>query len=104
MAHFAKLNDQNIVIDVNVVSNNAIDKNNEEISGITFLTEWSNGYSNWKQTSYNAKTRGNFAGIGYTYLPLEDIFMPPKCHEEAVLNAKAVKWDCSNSEHDITFS
>ena len=56
-----------------------------------------------KRTSYNASTngfRGNYAGIGYTYLPLEDIFMPPKCHDEAVLNAKAAKWDCTNKEHE----
>ncbi len=57
-----------------------------------------------KRTSYNAATngfRGNYAGIGYTYLPLEDIFMAPKCHAEAVLNAASAKWDCTNTDHDI---
>jgi hypothetical protein len=34
-----------------------------------------------------------------TYLPLEDIFISPKCHTEAVLNAAAAKWDCNNEEH-----
>ena len=103
MAHFAKLDDNNVVLQVIVINNAALDPNNEEESGIEFLTNWSNGYSNWKQTSYNAGIngfRGNYAGIGYTYLPLENIFIEPKCHEEAVLNAKAAKWDCSNSEHD----
>ena len=54
-----------------------------------------------KRTSYNAKIRGNYAGIGYTYLPLEDIFMPAKCHNEAILNAKSAKWDCTNADHDL---
>jgi len=53
-----------------------------------------------KRTSYNGKIRGNYAGIGMTYLPLEDIFISPKCHDEAVLNAKAAKWDCTNADHD----
>jgi hypothetical protein len=34
-----------------------------------------------------------------TYLPLEDIFIHPKCHSEAVLNAKAAKWECTNDDH-----
>ena len=53
-----------------------------------------------KRTSYNNKIRGNYAGIGYIYLPLEDIFMPPKCHSEAILNAKAAIWECTNNDHD----
>jgi len=54
-----------------------------------------------KRTSYNARIRGNYAGIGMTYLPLEDIFIHPKCHAEAVLNAAAAKWDCTNEDHDV---
>jgi len=54
-----------------------------------------------KRTSYNAKIRGNYAGIGMTYLPLEDIFISAKCHDEAILNAAAAKWDCENEEHEI---
>ena len=61
-----------------------------------------------KRTSYNAATngfRGNYAGIGYTYLPLEDIFIAPKCHEEAVLNTVSAKWECTNEDHnDITLA
>jgi len=57
-----------------------------------------------KRTSYNAKIRGNYAGIGMTYLPLEDIFISLKCHDEAVLNAKSAKWDCTNKEHDDTLA
>ena len=53
------------------------------------------------RTSYNGKIRGNYAGVGYSYLPIEDIFMPPKCHNEATLNAELAKWNCNNEEHDI---
>ena len=77
MAHFAKLDENNIVLEVNVVNNNVLDINNEELSGIAFLTEWSGGYSNWKQASYNGSFRKNFAGIGFTYDPIRDAFIPP---------------------------
>jgi hypothetical protein len=78
MAHFAKLDDNNIVLEVNVVANAALDSNNEEASGIAFLTEWSGGYSNWKQTSYNGNMRKQFAGIGYSYNPVADVFIVPQ--------------------------
>jgi hypothetical protein len=104
MAHFAKLDDNNIVIDVNAVNNAVLDSANEEASGIAFLTEWSGGYSNWKQTSYNEKFRYNFAGLGYTYDPIDDAFIAPmpKCgHDELVLN-DLKKWECSNEAHTQT--
>ena len=78
MAHFAKLNDENQVIEVNVVNNSALDPANEEISGIAFLTEWSGGYTNWKQTSYNGNTRKQYAGIGYFYDAVNDVFVAPQ--------------------------
>jgi len=100
MAHFVKLDQNNIVISGVVVNNVALDPNNEEKSGIEFLNNLYGINDNWKQTSYNGKMRGNYAGVGMTYLPLEDIFIWPKCHNEAVLNAQAAKWDCENSAHD----
>jgi hypothetical protein len=78
MAHFAKLDDTNIVLEVYVVNNNVLDPNNEEQSGIEFLTEWSGGYSQWKQTSYNGTFRKQFAGIGYLYDPIADVFIAPQ--------------------------
>jgi len=78
MAHFVKLNEDNIVIDVNVVNNAVLDPNNEEQSGIEFLTEWSGGYTNWKQTSYNGNIRKQYAGIGYSYNPVADVFISPQ--------------------------
>lgn len=81
MAHFAKLDKNNLVIDVNVVANAALDSNNEEASGIEFLKQWSGGHSNWKQTSYNNNIRKQYAGIGYTYDPVADVFISPKPFE-----------------------
>ena len=99
MAHYAYL-ENNIVVNVIVGKDET-----ELIDGLDTETYYAQGTPyTVKRTSYNAKIRGNYAGVGYTYLLLEDIFMPPKCHAEAVLNVKAAKWDCSNSDHDITFS
>lgn len=92
MAHFAKLDDNNIVIDVNVVSNDILDPANEELSGIEFLTQWSGGYKNWKQTSYNGNIRKNYAGIGYFYDEELDAFIPPKPHQSWILNETNCQW------------
>jgi hypothetical protein len=78
MAHFAKLDENNIVIEVNLVANDALDQDNEEESGVEFLTHWSGGYANWKQTSYNGSIRKQFAGIGYTYDAINDVFISPQ--------------------------
>ena len=74
MAHFAKLDENNLVIAVHCIDNNAIDLNNEDISGILFLTALHN-YNHWKRTSYNNKIRKQFAGIGYTYDAVNDVFI-----------------------------
>lgn len=99
MAHFAKLDDNNIVIDVNVVNNAVLDSNDEEGSGIAFLTEWSGGYTNWKQTSYSGAFRYNYAGVGYTYDPIDDAFIAPvPCeHDTLILNAQK-RWECADCE------
>jgi hypothetical protein len=93
MAHFAKLDDNNIVIDVNVVNNDALDASNEEESGIAFLTEWSGGYSNWKQTSYNGTFRKNYCGVGFTYDIERDAFIAPKPYESWTLNEETCQWE-----------
>ena len=98
MSHWAEIDKDNKVIRVTVGDNN--DPAGDE--GYQWLV--TNLGGTWIKTSYNAASngfRGNYAGAGYTYLPLEDIFMPPKCHAEAVLNAKSAKWDCTNKEHYV---
>jgi hypothetical protein len=93
MAHFAKLDDNNVVLEVNVVNNDVLDASNEEASGIAFLTEWSGGHSNWKQTSYNGSFRKNYAGIGSQYRIDLDAFIEPKPFGSWVLNEDTCKWE-----------
>lgn len=95
MAHFAKLNEDNIVLEVHVVNNNELlDENGHEseAKGIAFLTLWSGGYINWKQTSYNARIRKNYAGIGYTYDASRDAFISPKPYPSWVLVEANCQW------------
>jgi hypothetical protein len=93
MAHFAKLDDNNVVLEVHVVNNAELDPENEEASGIAFLTQWSGGYSNWKQTSYNKTIRKNYACVGYTYDEEKDAFIPKKPFDSWVLNTNTWVWN-----------
>jgi len=95
MAHFAKLDENNVVLEVNVVNNNDLlqDGVESEAKGIQFLVDWSGGYTNWKQTSYNGKIRKNFAGVGYTYDAQRDAFIPPQPFPSWGLNESTCLWD-----------
>lgn len=91
MAHFAKLDENNNVIDVNVVDNsdvNDLSFPESEAVGIEFLTNWSGGYSNWKQTSYNRNFRANFAAVGGVYDSENDVFINPSPFASWVLNTE----------------
>ncbi len=71
MAHFAKLDDKNIVTQVIVVDNDDITDNNgneTESLGVAFCQKLFGADTTWKQTSYNNNLRGNYAGIGATYM------------------------------------
>ena len=94
MAHFAKLDNTNTVIEVHCVHNNELLDNGieNEAKGIAFLTDWSGGYTNWKQTSYNATFRKNYAGAGYIYDTTRDAFIPPKPFASWVLNEDSCQW------------
>lgn len=95
MAHFAKLDDNNNVLEVHCVNNNELMVNGteSEAKGIEFLTSWSGGYTNWKQTSYNGNIRKNYAGVGYTYDASRDAFIPPKPFNSWVLNESTCLWE-----------
>jgi hypothetical protein len=96
MAHFAKLNENNVVTEVHVVNNIEMlsaDGSESEVMGIAFLIRWSGGYSNWKQTSYNGKIRKNYAGVGYTYDAQRDAFIPPQPFPSWTLNETTCLWD-----------
>lgn len=95
MAHFAKLDENNVVLEVNVVNNDDIQNlpfPESEPVGIQFLTNWSGGYTNWKQTSYNGNFRKNYAGIGYTYRSDIDAFVSPQPFPSWTLNNETAKW------------
>jgi hypothetical protein len=96
MAHFAKLDENNVVVDINVVNNEDI-QNLEfpysEPVGIAFLTAWSGGHTNWKQTSYNGSFRKNYTSIDYVYDAERDAFIPPKPYNSWVLNENTCLWE-----------
>jgi len=93
MAHFAKLDENNVVTTVVVVNNSEllIDGVESEAKGVEFLISLF-GDSNWKQTSYNGNFRKNYAGIGYTYDPQRDAFIPPKPDGNYVLDEQTCQW------------
>jgi hypothetical protein len=78
MAHFAELDESNIVKQVIVVHNNEllVDGVESEAKGIEFCQSLFGG--NWIQTSYNGTIRKNYAGIGFIYDPVRDAFYGPQ--------------------------
>ena len=92
MAHFAQLDENNVVIQVIVVHNNELLDNGQESEekGIAFCQSLFGG--NWKQTSYNRNIRKNYAGIGYTYRADIDAFVSPKPYDSWSLNNDTAQW------------
>jgi hypothetical protein len=94
MAHFAELDKNNIVVRVLVTDNN--DPAGDE--GYQWLID--NFGGTWVKTSYNGNIRYNYAGIGYSYDPVDDAFIGPmpECgHDEVLLN-DLKRWECSVCE------
>ena len=95
MAHFCKLDENNIVTQVIVVSNDDIkDVNGVEVEeiGVAFCKKLLGAETNWKQTSYNNNFRVRYAGIGYLYDAELDAFIPPKPFESWVLVEETADW------------
>jgi len=96
MAYFAKLDENNIVLEVHSLNNNEMldyrGQENEEV-GKAFFIIWSGGYPHWKQTSYNGTIRKNFAAPGDVYDATRDAFIPPKPYNSWVLNEVTCKWE-----------
>lgn len=80
MAHFAQLDDSNVVTQVIVVHNNElmVDGVESEEKGIEFCQSLFGANTYWKQTSYNGSFRKRYAGIGFTYDFQLDAFIPPQ--------------------------
>jgi hypothetical protein len=100
MAHYAFLNEANIVTEVIVGIHET-----ELIDGLDTETWYANFRGQaCKRTSYNGNIRYNYAGIGYTYDPIDDAFISPMpdCeHDELLLN-NLKRWECSNDEHQAS--
>ena len=93
MAHFAELDENNTVLRVVVVDNrDTSDKSGVEREhiGCAHLEKILGGI--WRQTSYNATFRKNYAGIGYSYDPQRDAFIPPKPFASWVLDEQSCLW------------
>jgi hypothetical protein len=96
MAYYAFLDESNIVTEVITGKDET-----ELIEGLT-PEEW---YANYRgqtciRTSYNNNIRYNYAGIGYTYDPIDDAFiapMPECSHDSLLLNDKK-RWECAECE------
>jgi hypothetical protein len=96
MAHYAFLNEDNIVTEVIV----GVDET-EVIDGLS-PEVWYGDFRGQKcvRTSYNGKIRFNYAGIGYLYNPELDAFIAPKCHDIAILNETTCRWTCGDASHE----
>lgn len=89
MAHFAKLDENNIVIDVLVISNDILlktDGTESEYKGKVFLNQLF-GNATWVQTSYNGNIRKQYAGIGMSYDETNDVFILPQPFDSWTLNS-----------------
>lgn len=93
MAHFAQLDENNTVTQVIVVANEELmlDGTENETKGILFCKSLFGEDTRWIQTSYNGNKRKNYAGIGYTYDPVNDYFFAPQPFPSWTLDADA-KW------------
>jgi hypothetical protein len=100
MAHYAKLDENSIVIEVNVIDND------QEELGEAGIVEWllaGWGGVDWKKTSYNTNAnthslggtpfRKNYAGIGFTFDSDRDAFIPPQPFPSWLLNEDTCQWE-----------
>lgn len=95
MAHFAELDENNVVLRVIVVSNadtsdvNGVER--EEV-GVAFCHSLFGSSTVWKQTSYNGNFRKNYAGIGYLYDASRDAFIPPRPFPSWSIDEQTCLW------------
>lgn len=80
MAHFAQLDENNVVMQIIVVNNDELMDNGveSEAKGIAFCQSLFGADTRWVQTSYNSKFRGVYAGIGCIYDADKDVFVQPE--------------------------
>ena len=81
MAHFAQVDDNNVVLQVIVIEQEELNKGH-----------WGDP-AKWIQTSYNNNIRGRFAGVGFTYDPVVDEFIPPSPGDGWTWNGETGRWE-----------
>ena len=94
MAHFAKIESNNIVSQVIVIDNSkTLDLNGIESEkiGADFCNKLVKGI--WVKTSYNSNIRKNYASIGDTYDIMRDAFISPKPFNSWILNEESCIWE-----------
>lgn len=87
MAHFAEIDENNIVLRVLVVHNSL------EHKGEEFLSKDLGLGGRWIQTSYNNNIRGRYAGIGFKYDPILAVFIPPCPYPSWSFNSETLLWN-----------
>ena len=113
MAHFAQLDDNNVVTQVIVVGNSdTADVNGVEAEsiGVAFCQSLLGADTNWKQTSYNGNMRGNYAGIGMTFMTgvatlgvgSTDVFVPQQPHASWTISTTEARWEAPLTEPTLT--
>ena len=113
MAHFAQLDSNNVVTQVIVVGNDDITDSNgieTETIGVAFCQKLFGADTNWKQTSYNSNMRGNYAGIGHTYMEnvatlgvgSTDIFIMQQPYASWSIDATKAHWEAPITEPALT--
>ena len=113
MAHFAQLDSNNVVTQVIVVSNDDITDTNgieTESIGVAFCQKLFGADTNWKQSSYNSNMRGNYAGIGFTYMEnvatlgvgSTDIFIMQQPYASWSIDTTKAQWKAPITEPALT--
>ena len=95
MAHFAQLDENNVVLQVIVVNNSdtMVDGQESEAKGIAFCQSLFGADTRWAQTSYSGSFRVRYAGIGYTFNVALNAFIPPQPYPSWTLNTTTCDWD-----------
>ena len=99
MAHYAYLDQNNIVVAVTVGKDET-----ELIDGLDPETYYAKGTPyTVKRTSYSSSIRFNYAGLGYTYDPIDDAFIAPmpQCGHETLLLNDLKRWECAECEASL---
>ena len=93
MPHFAKLDENDIVLEVQVFSQLDVDANGGDYStgAEAWVKSWS-GHNNWKQCSYNAKQRNIYPSIGDSWDSANNKFKPKKPAASCTFNSSSFEW------------